>query len=160
MVETSPFLDSYRSWNLEIKFWARSNLRFPRTIPSVSMACGELVRADSHVSGHRIRPKRNWTICFWQSFFMIVSIIRALVEDNTASERIPTVAAMYNCKILEPYKYDANCVWIQYVLRMTPEAYQFMQHKRQLFIIGLMYFWISLNSICLEIKIITKNMFL
>ena len=119
MVETSPLLDSYQSWKSSFG----QEVTFAFIEPSHhSMACGELVRADSHVSGHRIRPKRKWTVCFWQSFFMIVSIIRAPVEDNTASERIPTVAATYGCKILEPYKYDENCVWIQYVLRITPDS--------------------------------------
>ena len=40
--------------------------------------------------------------------FMTVFIRRAPVEDNTASERIGTVAATYGCKILQPYEYDAN----------------------------------------------------
>ena len=66
------------------------------------------LKADSHASGHRIRPKRKWTIYYWQLFFMTVFIRRAPVEDNTASERIHTVAATYGCKILQPYKYDAN----------------------------------------------------
>ena len=49
---------------------------------------------------------------------MTVFVRRAPVEDNTASERIRTVAATYGCKILQPYEYDANiyrydgiCVW-------------------------------------------------
>ena len=41
-------------------------------------------------------------------FFMSVFIIRAPVEDNTASECIRTVAATYGCKILQLYKYDAK----------------------------------------------------
>ena len=50
---------------------------------------------------------------------MTVFIRRAPVEDNTASERIHTVAATYGCKILQLYKYDANvyrydaiCEWL------------------------------------------------
>ena len=41
-------------------------------------------------------------------FFMTVFIRRAPVEDNTASERIHTVAATYGCKILQPCEYNAN----------------------------------------------------
>ena len=32
----------------------------------------------------------------------------SLEENNTASERIRTVAATYGCKILQLYEYDAN----------------------------------------------------
>ena len=39
---------------------------------------------------------------------MIAFIRRAPVDDNTASERIRTVAATYGCKIFQPYEYDAN----------------------------------------------------
>ena len=67
-----------------------------------------VVKADSHVSGHRIRPKRKWTICYWQLFFMTVFIRRAPVEDNNASELIRVVASTYGCKILQPYEYGAN----------------------------------------------------
>ena len=42
-------------------------------------------------------------------YFLIVLIRRAPVENNTASERIRTIAATYGCKILQLYKYDANC---------------------------------------------------
>ena len=49
------------------------------------------VKADSHVSGHRIRPKRKWTICYWQLFFMTVFIRRAPVEDNIALEGVRIV---------------------------------------------------------------------
>ena len=41
-------------------------------------------------------------------------------------------------------------------LRMTPQEYQFIKHKRQL-ITRLRYFCISLNSTCFKIKIITRN---
>ena len=37
-----------------------------------------------------------------------------------------------------------------------PQEYQFVQHKRQL-IPWLRYFYISLNSTCFKIKIITRN---
>ena len=39
---------------------------------------------------------------------MTVFIRRAQVGDKTASECINTVAAMYGCKILQLYEYDAN----------------------------------------------------
>ena len=39
---------------------------------------------------------------------MTVFIRREPVDDNTASECIRTVAATYDCKILQPYAYDAN----------------------------------------------------
>ena len=39
---------------------------------------------------------------------------------------------------------------------MTPQEYQFMQHKIQL-IIGLRCFCINLNSACFEIKIMIRN---
>ena len=48
------------------------------------------LKADLHVSGNRIRPKRKWTICYWLLFFMTIFIRRAPVEDNTASECAPT----------------------------------------------------------------------
>ena len=76
----------------------------------------ESLKADSHVSGNQIRPKRKWTICYGRLFFMTVFIRGALVEDNTASECVRTVAATYGCKILQlyghnanVYGYDANC---------------------------------------------------
>ena len=39
---------------------------------------------------------------------MTVFIRRAPVKHNTVSEWIRTAAATYGCKILQPYKYDAN----------------------------------------------------
>ena len=39
---------------------------------------------------------------------MTVSIRRAPVEDNTASECVRTVVATDFCKILQLYEYDAN----------------------------------------------------
>ena len=42
------------------------------------------------------------TVIFYDFF-----IRRAPVEDDTASERIRTVAATYGCKDLQPYEYDA-----------------------------------------------------
>ena len=76
------------------------------------------VKADSHVSGIRIRPKRKWTICYWRLFFMIVFIRRAPVKHNTTSQCIRAVAATYGCKIFQLYEYnanvygyDANCGW-------------------------------------------------
>ena len=82
-------------------------------------------------------------------------------EDNTASERFLTVAATYGCTILQLYEYDANVYGYDENcgLRMTPQEYQFMQHKRQL-ITELGYFCISLNSTCFKIKIITRNIML
>ena len=87
---------------------------------SAGLAVGECyaVKADSHVSGNRFRPKRKWTICYWRLFFMTVFIRRAPVKHNTASECIRTVAATYGCKILQQneydanvYGYNANCEW-------------------------------------------------
>ena len=66
------------------------------------------LKADSHVSGNRIRPKQKWTICYRQLFFKTVVIKRAPVKDNTALECIRTEAATYGCKILQPYEYDEN----------------------------------------------------
>ena len=75
------------------------------------------------------------------------------MEDNTALECIRSVAATYGSKILQLYEYDANVYGCDVnELRMTPQEYQFMQHKRQL-ITGLRCFCISLNSTRLEIKI-------
>ena len=39
---------------------AQKRIRFPLDA-QVEMA---FIKADSHVSGNRIRPKRNWTICY------------------------------------------------------------------------------------------------
>ena len=39
---------------------------------------------------------------------MTIFIPEAPIEGNTASECIRTVAAMYGCKILQPYEYEAN----------------------------------------------------
>ena len=41
-------------------------------------------------------------------FFMTVFIRRVPVEDNTSSECIRTVAAMWVVKILQLYEYDAK----------------------------------------------------
>ena len=41
-------------------------------------------------------------------YILTVFIRGAPVEDNTASECIRTVAAMYGCKILQLYEYNAN----------------------------------------------------
>ena len=62
------------------------------------------------------------------------------------------------------HRYRSPNVWLQnfttirtrWELQMTPQEYQFMQHKRQL-ITGLRYFSIMLNSAYFEIKIITKD---
>ena len=40
--------------------------------------------------------------------FITVFVTGALVEDNTASECIRTVAATYGCKISQLYEYEAN----------------------------------------------------
>ena len=40
--------------------------------------------------------------------FFAVFFSGALVEDNTASEYIRTLAATYGCKILQMYEYEAN----------------------------------------------------
>ena len=81
--------------------------------------------------------------------------------EEHQSRKIPhrnirTVAATYGCKMLHLYEYDANVYEIRCDSRMKPQEYRFMQHKRQL-ITGLRYFWISMNSSCLKIKIITRN---
>ena len=39
---------------------------------------------------------------------MTVFIRRAPEDDNTVLECIRTIAAIYDCKILQLYKYDAN----------------------------------------------------
>ena len=78
------------------------------------------------------------------------------MEDNTTSECIRTVAATYDCKILQLYEYDANVYGTMRTANGTPLEYQFMQHRRQL-ITGLRYFCISLNSTSFKIKIITRN---
>ena len=68
---------------------------------------------------------------------MTVFIREAPIEENIASAWIRTVATTYDCKILHPYKYGANEYGYEAkVLRMIPQEYQLMQHKRQL-IIGL-----------------------
>ena len=87
---------------------------------------------------------------------MTVFIRRAPVDGNTTLECISTVAATYGCKSLQLYEYDVNVYGIRCELRMTPQEYQFMQHKRQL-ITRLRHFCISLNSIYFEIKMITRN---
>ena len=81
-----------------------------RTLLEVSGGFAELshVKADSHVSGNRIRPKRKSTICYSRLFLMTVFIRRAPVKHNIASECIRTVAATYSCEILQLYQYDAN----------------------------------------------------
>ena len=80
------------------------------------------VKADSHVPEKCIRPERKWSICYWRLLSMTVLLeehqlrqerikpwlYSLLVEDNTASECIRTVAATYGCKILQLYEYDAN----------------------------------------------------
>ena len=68
------------------------------------------VKADSLVSGNRIRPKQRWTICYWRLFLMTVFIMEEHQWSiiNTASECIRTQAATYGCKILQLYEYDAN----------------------------------------------------
>ena len=48
------------------------------------------------------------TICYWQLFFVTVSITGAPVEDNTASDGVRTVATICGCKILQLYEYEAN----------------------------------------------------
>ena len=50
MVETSPLLDSYRSWKSSFG----QEVTFAFIEPSHQSVWR--VRADSHVSGHRIRP--------------------------------------------------------------------------------------------------------
>ena len=43
-----------------------------------------------------------------EDYILTVFIRRPLVDDNTASECIRTVAATYGCKTLQLYEYDAN----------------------------------------------------
>ena len=90
--------------------WSPSNCTGFTLCNSAGLAVGECyaVKADSHVSGNRFRPKQKWTICYWRLFFMNVFIRRAPVKHNTASECIRTVAATCGCKILQVYEYDAN----------------------------------------------------
>ena len=93
-------------------------------------------------------------------YFLTVFIRRAPVEriqpHRNRNASVPK-AQTYGCKILQLYEYsDANVLQIRCELRMRPQEYQFMQHKRQL-IAGLRYFCISLNMTCFKIKIITIN---
>ena len=41
-------------------------------------------------------------------FFMIVFNREAPIEENTSSECIVIIAAMYGCKIFQLHKYEAN----------------------------------------------------
>ena len=99
------------------------------------------IKADSHVSGNRIRPKRKWTICCWRLFSMTVFIRRAPVKHNTASECIRTIAATYGCKILKLYEYDANVYGCNTNCEWHPKNTSSCStvHYR------LRYFYISLN---------------
>ena len=117
-----------------------------------------MLKADSHVFGNRIKPKRKLTICYWWLFFMTVFIRRAPVEDNTASAcmSIGTVAGTYGCKILQLYEYYASVYGYDANFEWHPKNTSSCSVKDSL-LPGWGYFCISLNSTRFKIKINDKK---
>ena len=62
---------------------------------------------------------------------MTFFVREAQIEENTVSECIRTLAAMYSCRILQLYEYEANEYGYEMISNDTQTEYhQFTQHKR------------------------------
>ena len=112
-------------------------------------------KADSHVSGNRIRPKKKWTICNWRLFCVTVFVRRTPVEYNTTKECIGTVAPTMVAKFYNHTNTMRTCTDTMRTANDTPRipvhaAQKTVDHR-------LRYFCIILNTTCFEVKIITRD---